>query len=59
VLSDAPWVVVLTARPEGVCVEPQTGPPNGLNNGSYTLVEPGAPLVTTMTLAWAAAAGRP
>ncbi len=59
VLSDAPWFVVLTARPEGICVEPQTGPPNGLNDGSYTLVESGAPLVATMSLGWETATGRP
>ena len=50
--SDAPYWVVYTEHADGVCVEPQTGPPNGLNTGEYTLVEPGRPLVASMTLRW-------
>ncbi len=50
--SDAPCWVVYTERDEGVCVEPQTGPPDGLNTGDCTLVEPGRPLTATMTLRW-------
>jgi aldose 1-epimerase len=50
--SDARYVVVYTEHESGVCVEPQTGPPNGLNSGAYDLVEPGRPLVATMTLRW-------
>ncbi len=50
--SDAPCWVVYTEREEGVCVEPQTGPPNGLNSGACAIVEPGQPLVATMTLRW-------
>jgi aldose 1-epimerase len=50
--SAADWWVVFTQRAEGVCVEPQTGPPNGLETGAYDLVAPGQPLVTTMTWAW-------
>ncbi len=52
VRSDAPYWVVYTEREEGVCVEPQTGPPNGLATGDFALVEPGRPLVATMALAW-------
>ncbi|HYN47398.1 MAG TPA: hypothetical protein VER83_00950 [Candidatus Nanopelagicales bacterium] len=50
--SDAPFWVVYTEREEGVCVEPQTGPPNGLNTGEHAVVEPGAPLVASMTMRW-------
>jgi aldose 1-epimerase len=50
--SDAPCVVVYTEQESGVCVEPQTGPPDGLNTGDFTLVEPGRPLVATMRLRW-------
>jgi aldose 1-epimerase len=50
--SDAAYWVVYTEHADGVCVEPQTGPPNGLNTGDFTLVEPGRPLVASMTLRW-------
>ncbi len=50
--SDAAYWVVYTQHADGVCVEPQTGPPNGLNTGDFTLVEPGRPLVASMTLRW-------
>ena len=43
--SDAGYWVVYTEREDGVCVEPQTGPPNGLATGDHAVVEPGAPLV--------------
>ena len=45
------WVVY--DRPEhATCVEPQTGPPDGFNVVPR-VVEPGEPLVATMTLRWA------
>jgi len=50
--SNAAYWVVYTEHADGVCVEPQTGPPNGLNTGDFTLVEPGTPLVVSMTLRW-------
>ncbi len=50
--SDAAYWVVYTEHADGVCVEPQTGPPNGLNTGDFTLVEPGRPLIASMTLRW-------
>jgi aldose 1-epimerase len=50
--SDAPCWVVYTEREEGVCVEPQTGPPNGLNTDEHAVVEPGAPLVAAMAIRW-------
>lgn len=50
--SEATFWVVYTEREEGVCVEPQTGPPNGLNTGECAVVEPGSPLVASMMLGW-------
>jgi len=50
--TDARFWVVYTEREEGVCVEPQTGPPNGLNTGEHAVVEPGSPLVASMTMRW-------
>ena len=31
--SDAPWWVVYTEDPDGVCIEPQTAPPDAANLG--------------------------
>ena len=31
--SDAPWWVVYTEDPDGVCLEPQTAPPDAQNLG--------------------------
>ena len=50
--SEAPFWVVYTEREEAICVEPQTGPPNGLATGEHAVVEPGRPLAATMTLGW-------
>jgi galactose mutarotase-like enzyme len=55
--SDARCWVVFTEREEGVCVEPQTGPPNGLNTGAHAVVEPGRPFAATMTISWRRLAG--
>ncbi len=52
IASDARFWVVYTEREEGVCVEPQTGPPNGLATGEHAVVEPGRPLVAAMTIRW-------
>jgi len=52
VQSDAPWWVVFTQHPVAVCVEPQTGPPNGLNTAEHAVVAPGAPVVAQMNLDW-------
>lgn len=51
VVSDCAYVVVFTEHPDGVCVEPQTAPPDALNRGGTT-VEPGLPLKATMELRW-------
>jgi len=40
-------VVVYDRADPGVCVEPQTGPPDALNLGSASVVEPGRPLVAS------------
>jgi aldose 1-epimerase len=50
--SDAPCWVVYTEHASGVCVEPQTGPPDGLNTAEHALVAPGAPLVAAMSIRW-------
>lgn len=52
IASDAPWWVVYTENPTGVCVEPQTGPPNGLNTAEHAVVAPGVPLVASMAVRW-------
>lgn len=52
VASEAPFWVVYTEHPEGVCVEPQTGPPNGLNTTQHAVAEPGSPVVAAMTISW-------
>jgi aldose 1-epimerase len=45
------WIVCET-MPDAFCIEPLSGPVNGLASGHYTLVEPGSPLTHTMTLRW-------
>ncbi len=47
------WVIY-DEQPHGICVEPQTAPPDAANwmPEEAVLVEPGRPLVTTMTLRW-------
>jgi aldose 1-epimerase len=42
VTCPAQWVVVYDEQPEAVCVEPQSGPPNGLNTAPrlITLIDP-------------------
>ena len=50
--SDVAYWVCYTQPPEAVCLEPQTGPPNGLNTGECAVVGPGRPLTASMTLRW-------
>jgi galactose mutarotase-like enzyme len=50
----AAWVVY-TAHPDGVCVEPVTGLPDGLNGGLLgepPVARPLAPIVATLEIAW-------
>ena len=50
--SEAPFWVVYTEPEEYVCVEPQSGPPNGLNTGPYAIAEPGKPFTLSMSISW-------
>ena len=46
--SSHPWFVVYDGQPGFICVEPQTGPPNGINDAlvePVSLVSPDRPLV--------------
>ncbi|MFG2194938.1 aldose 1-epimerase [Streptomyces sp. NPDC048639] len=51
VTSRAEWVVLYDEQPEAVCVEPQSGPPNGLNTLPQ-LVTPVEPLEISTTWTW-------
>ncbi|MCZ9347279.1 aldose 1-epimerase [Streptomyces sp. TRM76130] len=51
VTSREEWVVVYDEQEAAVCVEPQTGPPNGLNT-LPRLVTPLEPLEATTTWSW-------
>lgn len=50
--SDAAFWVCYTEPEHAVCIEPQTGPPNGLNTDQHAVVKPGRPLEATMVLRW-------
>jgi aldose 1-epimerase len=51
VSSPEQWVVVYDEQEAAVCVEPQTGPPDGLNTRPR-LVTPLEPLEATTTWTW-------
>ncbi|MFD4830274.1 aldose 1-epimerase [Streptomyces uncialis] len=51
ITSREPWVVVYDEQEAAVCVEPQTGPPDGLNTAPR-LVTPVSPLEATTTWTW-------
>jgi aldose 1-epimerase len=51
--SDAEHWIVCETMPEAFCIEPLSGPVNGLASGEWTLVEPGRPLIHSMTIRWA------
>lgn len=51
VASRAEWAVIYDEQPDAVCVEPQTGPPNGLNTHPH-LVTPIQPLEVSTTWSW-------
>jgi aldose 1-epimerase len=51
VTSPSEWAVIYTEQPEAVCVEPQSGPPNGLNT-LPRLVTPIDPLEITTEWTW-------
>ena len=55
IAADSDWFVVFDQLPLSVCIEPQSGPPNGVNDGlgrSVRTAAPGLPhrLVTTWTM---------
>lgn len=51
--STCTHVVLYDQQPDGVCVEPQTGPPDALNHLEWaTLVRRSRPLVAEMSLTW-------
>ncbi|WP_326597838.1 aldose epimerase family protein [Streptomyces sp. NBC_01803] len=49
--SRSPWVVIYDEMAEAVCVEPQSGPPNGLNTHPR-MVTPLEPLEISTTWTW-------
>ncbi|MEC3917953.1 aldose epimerase family protein [Nocardia sp. CDC160] len=51
VRSPEQWVVVYDMEPEAVCVEPQSGPPNGLNT-MPRMVSPQSPLTVEASWSW-------
>lgn len=51
IASSAEWWVVYDGRADAVAVEPQTAPPDFVRIAPV-VVEPGAPLVATMTWTW-------
>lgn len=51
ITSDAPVTVVFTGHPDGVCVEPQSGPPDEVNTAPR-VAEPGAPVSLHSTWRW-------
>lgn len=53
VTSDCDYLVVYDEPRDAVCVEPQTAPPNA-HNDAPPVVEPGRPLVRSMTWKWRA-----
>jgi aldose 1-epimerase len=55
VSSDAAHLVVFDELPGGVCLEPQTGPPDAVALDQYAVVEPGTPLTVGMQWAWSPA----
>ncbi|GAA3373591.1 aldose 1-epimerase [Streptomyces sannanensis] len=51
VTAGTEWVVIYDEQPEAVCVEPQSGPPNGINT-LPRLVTPIDPLELATTWSW-------
>jgi len=50
--TGCPFAVVYSEPEHATCVEPQTGPPNGLATGEYAVVSPTQPLVASTTWRW-------
>jgi aldose 1-epimerase len=51
ITSTCPWLVVYTMPEHAICVEPQSGPPDGPNQAPE-VVEPGHPLTHVMRWRW-------
>jgi len=50
-----PWFVVFDEREDGLCVEPQNGPPNAFDTplrGDAPVARPGAPVSMATTWKW-------
>ncbi len=50
-LTGSHWIVCETV-PGAVCIEPLSGPVNGLATGGHAIVGPGRPLVHRLALSW-------
>ena len=57
VTSDADHWVIYDEAPSGICVEPQTGPPDAVNLSVSPIAEPDAPLHAWMAWSWTSSAG--
>ncbi|TSD58408.1 aldose 1-epimerase [Aeromicrobium piscarium] len=55
--SDAPVLLVYDADPAGVCVEPQTGPPDEVNGASPRTTRPGEPVSLRVEIGWDSSSG--
>ena len=53
ITSSADHWVVYDESEDGVCVEPQTGPPDAVNLGLSPVLEAGGTVTATMTWRWA------
>jgi aldose 1-epimerase len=52
--ADVGWYVLFDQLPDLVCVEPQSGPPDGLGTGAF-VVSPGTPRTATAAWRWSSA----
>ncbi len=52
--SKAPYWVIFNERPDALCVEPQTGPPDAFNTGAAHVAKAGQPKKLRLRLAWEA-----
>jgi aldose 1-epimerase len=52
VTSDLDHLVVFDRSPRGICLEPQSGPPDEVNGPAPRVLDPGAELVGRMVLRW-------
>lgn len=56
--ADTEYVVAFDLDPVAVCVEPQTAPPDAVNTGATTVVEPGLALRARTTWVWRELSGQ-